>query len=352
VSIYCRHPLLFHAVSLILAESQNETANMKFFPMFLRMADRDVIIVGGGETAAQKARLVLKTEARITFVAPDLEPELQALVNEGRAVHDTGAITPETFRGTALTFIGTDCPGMDAALHALAQEAHALVNVVDQPHLCEANTPSLVDRDPLVVAIGTEGAAPVLARQIKTHLEQVLEPRLGDLVALGGRLRGATAQGVAQDKRRAFWRWVYADKPRELFKRGAEREAAELIKAAIENGCAPDDRGQGSLCLVPVGALAPDLMTLRAVQRMQEADLIMCSDEKFAPLLELARRDAERVIVGQDFGTQDWDIDKQSDAAVKAQGEGRRVVWLIAKEALASARSRMPNSSEEVPCAS
>jgi uroporphyrin-III C-methyltransferase/precorrin-2 dehydrogenase/sirohydrochlorin ferrochelatase len=209
-----------------------------------------------------------------------------------------------------------------------------------------------VDRDPLVVAIGTEGAAPVLARQIKTHLEQVLEPRLGDLVALGGRLRDATAQGVAQNKRRAFWRWVYADKPRQLFKRGAEREAAELIKAAIENGCAPDDAGQGSLCLVPVGALAPDLMTLRAVQRMQEADLVLCADKAFAPLLELARRDAERIIVGQDLGTQSWGLGDQLDAVLSAQSEGRRVVWLIAKETLASARTAVPNGTEEVPCAS
>jgi uroporphyrin-III C-methyltransferase/precorrin-2 dehydrogenase/sirohydrochlorin ferrochelatase len=320
--------------------------------MFLRMADRDVIIVGGGETAAQKARLMLKTEARITFVAPDLEAELQALVDTGRASHDTGAITPETFRTAALTFIGTECPGMDAALHALADEANALVNVVDQPHLCEATTPSLVDRDPLVIAIGTEGAAPVLARQVKTHLEQVLEPRLGDLVALCGRLRGAAAQGVSKTKRRAFWRWVYADKPRQLFKRGAEREAAELIKSAIAQGGAPDDAGQGTVCLVPVVTPETDLMTLRAVQRMQEADLVVCEDKAFAPLLELARRDAERVIVGQDRGAQGWDLAQQASVITQAKDEGARVVWLVAKETLVRARLSVPNGTEEVPCAS
>lgn len=325
---------------------------MKFFPMFLRMADRDVIIVGGGETAAQKARLILKTEARITFAAPTLDLELRALVEEGRATHDDAPISVDTFKGAALAFIGTECVGADAAYHALAVEAGTLVNVVDQPDLCEANTPSLVDRDPLVVAIGTEGAAPVLARQIKTHLEQALEPRLGDLVALCGRLRDATAQGVAQNKRRAFWRWVYADKPRALFKRGAEREAAELIKSAIEQGGAPDDAGQGTLCLVPVGSPDPDLMTLRSVQRMQEADLVLCSDGKYAPVLELARRDAARVIVGQDIGTHDWDVAAQAQAVLSAQAEGERVVWIIEKEALASARATVPNETEEVPCAS
>jgi len=302
---------------------------MKFFPMFLRMVDRDVIIVGGGETAAQKARLMLKSEARITFVAPSLDDELQALVNEGRARHDRGVITPETFKGAALVFVGSGCPGLDAAIHTLVRVSGALVNVVDQPHLCEANTPSLVDRDPLVVAIGTEGAAPVLARQIKTHLEQVLEPKLGDLVALGGRLRSAAAQHVHKDKRRAFWRWVYADKPRQLHARGAEREAAELIKSAIHAGGAPDDAGQGQITVVSVGAMDADLMTLRAVQRMQEADLIIAADPAFASIFELARRDADRIVVGKDHGTAAWRLSDQRKAALDDSENGARVVWLV-----------------------
>ncbi|RPE71659.1 uroporphyrin-III C-methyltransferase/precorrin-2 dehydrogenase/sirohydrochlorin ferrochelatase [Pacificibacter maritimus] len=322
---------------------------MKFFPMFLRMADRDVIVVGGGETAAQKARLLLKTEARITFVAPHLDDELQALVTEGRASHSTGQITPDTFRGAALTFVGTGCPGLDASIHALVQVAGALVNVVDQPHLCEANTPSLVDRDPLVVAIGTEGAAPVLARQIKTHLEQVLEPNLGDLVALGGRLRSAAMQHVHKDKRRAFWRWVYADRPRQLFARGAAREAAELIKAAIKHGAAPDDAGQGSVTVVSVGSPEPDLMTLRAVQRLQEADMVIAADPDFAPILELARRDADRLIVGKDHGTATWLLSDQRKAALSECETGARVVWLVAQRDAERASFGLSNETEIIP---
>ena len=322
---------------------------MKFFPMFLRMADRDVIIVGGGETAAQKARLMLKSEARITFVAPDLDPELEALVRDGRARHDTGAITPQTFKGAALTFVGTGCPGLDAAIHMLVREAGALVNVVDQPHLCEANTPSLVDRDPLVVAIGTEGAAPVLARQIKTHLEHVLEPKLGEFVSLGGRLRGAVAQHVHKDNRRAFWRWVYDGKPRRLFARGAEREAAELMKSAIQNGAAPDDAGQGQISLVCISTTDPDLMTLRAVQRLQEADLVICAQAAFAPLLELARRDAERLIVGRDHGTQDWVLSDQRKVALSQSSEGARVVWLVPVRDAERAAMGLEAGAERVP---
>ena len=100
-------------------------------------------------------------------------------------------------------------PGSDAALHALAKEGGAVVNVVDQPDLCDAITPSIVDRDPVVVAIGTEGTAPVLARQIKTRMEELLEPRLGDLAALAGRLRDRAAMRLGPRQRRDLWRWVF-----------------------------------------------------------------------------------------------------------------------------------------------
>jgi len=205
---------------------------MKTFPMFLQMAGRRVVIVGGGEQAAQKTRLILKTEAMVELWAPTLDPELSGLAGEGRITHHTGAITPDTFLDTALVFIASGCPGLDMALHTLAKEAGATVNVVDQPALCDAITPSIVDRDPVVVAIGTEGTAPVLARQIKTKLEETLEPRLGDLAALAGRLRGAAAARLGPRARRDLWRWVFNDSPRQVFTSGAERDAAKLIKTA------------------------------------------------------------------------------------------------------------------------
>lgn len=322
---------------------------MKFFPMFLRMADRDVMIVGGGETAAQKARLMLKTEARISFIAEALEPELQALVAEGKARHITDEITEALFDGAALVFVCTEDEARDVEIHAVVRRAGALVNVVDRPDLCEANTPSLVDRDPLVVAIGTEGAAPVLARQIKTRLEELLEPRLGDLVAFGGRMRDTVAAEVPHEKRRSFWRWVYHETPRRLFARGSERAAFEAIKAAIKSGGAPDQGDAGHVALVPVGGFDPDLLTLRAVQRLQEADLVICADAEFAPMLELARRDAERVIVGRDYGTEDWLLSDQRGVAMRAYDKGQRVVWLVARRDAERAALGLPEDVERVP---
>lgn len=300
---------------------------MKTFPMFLQMAGRRVVIVGGGEQAAQKARLILKTDAEVQIWAPSLDPELSDLAAAGRVLHRTGAITPHSFADTALVFIATGCPGIDMALHALAKDASATVNVVDQPALCDAITPSIVDRDPVVVAIGTEGTAPVLARQIKTKLEEVLEPRLGDLAALAGRLRDAAAARLAPRARRDLWRWVFNDRPRQMFASGAERDAAKLIKSAIETGDFGATKG-GSVSLVGAGPGSKDLITLRGVQRLQEADVIYYDRLLDPEILELARRDAERIYVGKAPGCHTWPQEKITQTLVAAAQRGQRVVRL------------------------
>ncbi|WP_068115019.1 siroheme synthase [Tropicimonas marinistellae] len=303
---------------------------MKTFPMFLKMTGREVLIVGGGEQAAQKTRLMLKTEARVTILATALDDELQALVESGRISHDPGPIGPERFAGAALVFIATGCPGADTAIHAMAHRAGAPVNVVDRPDLCDAFTPSIVDRDPVVVAIGTEGTAPVLARQIKTRVEEMLEPRLGDLAAMAGRLRGAVARGVPQDRRRAFWRWVFNGAPRRLHATGAEREAGREIKAAIHAQGAPtQDEGAGLVSFVGIGPGARDLLTLRAVQRLQEADVIFHDRLVDPDLLEVARRDAERVPMGAAPGALRMPQARADTAVVIAARQGKRVVRLV-----------------------
>jgi len=300
---------------------------MKTFPMFLQMAGRRVVIVGGGEQAAQKTRLILKTEAIVEVWAPTLDPELAGLAVEGQISHQTGPITSDSFSGSALVFIASGCPGIDMALHTLAKAGGATVNVVDQPQLCDAITPSIVDRDPVVVAIGTEGTAPVLARQIKTKLEEELEPRLGDLAALAGRMRGAAAARLAPRARRDLWRWVFNDAPRQMFASGAERDAAKLIKSAIDTGEFGASKG-GSVSLVGAGPGAKDLITLRGVQRLQEADVIYYDRLLDPEILELARRDAERIYVGKAPGCHSWPQEKITQTLVEAAKRGQRVVRL------------------------
>lgn len=300
---------------------------MKTFPMFLTMTGRRVVIAGGGEQAAQKCRLMLKTEARVVIVATALEDELAGLAAAQRIDWYRDRPTAGVFADTALVFIATGCKGADAALHALAKDAGAVINVVDQPALCDALTPSIVDRDPVVVAIGTEGTAPVLARQIKTRIEESLEPRLGDLAALAGRLRLSAAHRMTPANRRSLWRWVFSGAPRLAHATGQERDAARLIKQAIEAGRVPLDE-VGLVSLVGAGPGSRDLITLRGVQRLQEADVIFYDGLIDDDILELARRDAERVYVGKTPGTSAWPQDRINALLVSAARQGKRVVRL------------------------
>ena len=301
---------------------------MKSFPMFIRTTDRRVIIAGGGETAAQKARLILKTDAKIILLAHDLEPELQAIVSEGRAVWHAGPITAALFDDAAMAFIGTGCPGIDASLHALARAARCPVNVVDRQDLCELTTPSIVDRDPIVIAIGSEGTAPVLTRDIKTKFEALLPRNIGGLAALAGRLRPSVAARVPRENRRALWAWVFKGAARDAWTRGEERAVAKTIKAAIENGGPPRDTATGRIALVGAGPGARDLLTLRAVEYLQEADVIFYDRLVDPDVLELARRDAERVYVGKVVGAHDWPQDRITAAIIAEARKGRRVVRL------------------------
>jgi uroporphyrin-III C-methyltransferase / precorrin-2 dehydrogenase / sirohydrochlorin ferrochelatase len=300
---------------------------MKTFPMFLTMQNRHVVIVGGAELACQKCRLMLKTDAKITVLAKTLNPELSNLHQTGRVHWQSTPPTSADFADTALVFVATGSFETDVSMHKLAKSAGALVNVVDQPDLCDAITPSIVDRSPVVVAIGTEGTAPVLARQIKSRMEEILEPRLGDLAALAGRLRNQAATQLGARDRRDLWRWVFGGPARQAHARGSEREAARLIKQAIETG---DFREQiqASVALVGAGPGASDLVTLRAVQRLQNADVIFYDQRVGVEILDLARRDAERVMVAH---TSHEHMVSQSTLAgllVNAARQGKRVVSL------------------------
>jgi len=301
---------------------------MHSFPMFIRTTDRKVVIAGGGEQAAQKARLILKTDAQLVLAAPMLDAELEMLVETGQAHWHGGPADRALFEQACMVFVATGCAETDARLHRIARQAGRLVNVVDRPDLCDITTPSIVDRDPVVVAIGTEGTAPVLARQIKTRVEELLPPNLGAMAAFAGRMRNLVARRVAPERRRGFWRWVFAGDPRQAWDRGAERKATLLIKSAIDRGRAPDQGRRGAISLIGDGARSTDLLTLRAVQRLQEADIIFYDRHSDAKILEYARRDAERVAVDVDRA-----VSESRRAATHSRVEaearrGRKVVYL------------------------
>ena len=296
---------------------------MRAFPLFVAMDDRFVLLVGGGEPITQKARLLTRTTAEIRLASPEITPELQAMVDQGRIVRLPKILDPAAFSGATLAVISTGCPGLDAVEADLARSAGALVNVVDRPSLSDVTMPALVDRDPVMIAIGTEGTAPVLGRKIKSHIESYLEPSLGKFATLAGGLRREVARRFSGRDRRLFWEWAL-DKPRRLFTQGRPDTAEDLLREVLATGEIPQGTSrQISIVRYPVDA--PDLLTLRALSRLQSADVVIHGPEAPVAVLDLARRDADRVVISFQERPVTWGAERAARSALAA---GSKVVWL------------------------
>lgn len=261
--------------------------------MFLDMRGRTVLLAGGDEQIAQKSRLLKRTEADLVIMSETLVPELQALVDDGRARHVASDFDAAAIATARYVFIATEDDDLDLEIADHARAAGAVVNMVDKPDQCDMITPALVDRDPVVVAVGTEGAAPVLAKAIKTSLEQSLSPRLGGFVEMIRLQRGPVAEQVDGRARLAFWNWAIKGTPWRRWLIGDEAGAEAMVRAAAEVGGPPEGEA-GGLTFIEAPS-APDLLPLRAVQRLQDAAVIFHAANLDEGVLELARRDAERV---------------------------------------------------------
>lgn len=305
---------------------------MRAFPMFIKTTDRQVIIVGGGEEATQKFRLLSKTDATIRICAERLTSELAQAVADGRALQRSEPVTKGVFEDVAMVFIATGDETTDVAMHALAKSAGAMVNVVDNPPLCDMTTPSIVDRDPVIIAIGTEGTAPVLARLIKTKIEGMLTPNLGKLAQLAGRLRGRVNE-VFPGKQRAFWAWVFRHDPIQQFARGKDTEAVQSIESVLETGDIPSEQLRHPIGVISTDCQGYDLLTLRAVACLQEADVIFIEPRVDEAILELPRRDAKRIAMP--FRSADQTEAIQS--ALAHQDKGQRVAVVMAPNSPLSA---------------
>ena len=304
---------------------------MKYFPMFINTQDRRIIIVGGGEQAAQKYRLAKKTSAEIIVASPVLDDELAFCAEKGLITHHNTAINAALFKDTAMVFIASGCRAIDACAHAIAKSVGAMVNVVNTQDLCDIITPAIIDRDPVVVAIGTEGNAPVIARQIKSKIEQSLEPDLGEFVGLIGNLRSTVKKYIAPAQQRNFWRWVFSGKPRKLFRSGEKAEAMKLVKKQISSDIPLNDKNNtksSHVAIVGAGPGAADMITLRGVKCLQEADVIFYDRLVDPKVLELARRDAERVFIGKTPNTAQWPQEQITALLVSTARQGKNIVRL------------------------
>ena len=275
---------------------------MKHFPIFLSVENRRILLSGGGEAALAKLRLLLKTEARVEVFAETPAPEIAAWADEGRLTLHRRALAPADLPGAVLVYAADEDEVQDARIKAMADRAGLLVNIVDNLHDSAFITPAIVDRDPVTVAIGTEGAAPVLARAIKRDLEEKLPVTLGTLARIGKAFRGAVEALPFGRKRRDFWAEYYFDTgPKALAERG-EQGVTDGLRALLAEHLTAAPR-EGHVALVGAGPGDPELLTLKARKALDEADVII-HDRLVAPeILELARREATLLDVGkQGFG--------------------------------------------------
>lgn len=300
---------------------------MKYYPVFLDLDGRLVLIVGGGEQAAQKLRLVLKTPARIHVVAPQVNEELTDQELLGRIGVSRRAFEASDVEGAALVYAAAD-PATNAAVAKAARALGIPVNAVDMPELCDFLTPAIVDRDPVTIAIGTEGTAPVLARRIKSQLEADLPANLGHLAGKAGSLRDRLAGAVGDPaERRRLWERLmsgaYASRLLAGDETGAYAALEDEIDRARIGASAP-----GHVALIGCGPGDPDLLTLRAQQRLQQADVLVVDRLVDPRVLDYARRDAERIHVGKVPGGPSTSQEEINRILVREALAGRSVARL------------------------
>jgi len=276
---------------------------MKYFPIFLDLEGRSAVVIGGGEPAVQKVRLLLKTPARITVVAEQPAAELFEFAEAGRLTLHARAWTPADIDGAVIVYGATGDKALNAPIAAAARARNILVNVVDEPEPSTFITPAIVDRDPMVVAIGSEGASPVLAREIKTHLEAYLPAGFGRIARAAAALRERIAHAIADmPSRRRFWERLLNGPFREaaLNQNNEAAEGAVAHELAIAAG--HGDGQPGRVILIGCGPGAGDLITLRAQQALQRADVLVIDRLVPDEVVEHARREAKRIYVGKTPG--------------------------------------------------
>jgi len=270
---------------------------MRHFPITLDIAGRRVVVSGGGAAALAKLRLLLKTEAQLSVFATDPAPEIQAWADEGRLRLVDRALEPGDCLCAVLFYAADEQPDEDARTATLARADGALVNVVDNLEASAFITPAIVDRDPVTVAISTEGAAPVLARAIKADLEARLPQATGPLARLGKAFRALADALPTGRPRRDFWRDYYFRTGPRAFSDGEAAVTESLYRlrdAHLAKAARP-----GFVSFVGSGPGDPDLLTLKARKALDEADVVI--HDRLAPpaILELARREAVIIDVGK-----------------------------------------------------
>ena len=299
---------------------------MDFLPIFMNLHGRNGLIVGGGEVAARKAALLQQAGARIHVVSPALSEPLQAMHGRGEIDYREGEFAEGDLDGMTLVIAATDNEAVNQQVSELCHARQLPVNVVDNPQLCSFIVPSIIDRSPVQIAVSTGGSSPVLARLLRARLESAIPSAYGRLAALVESFRDQVkAHFDNVNARRKFWEGVLQGRIAEMIFAGDEDGARQALEETLAT---TDDGPVGEVYLIGGGPGDPDLLTFRALRLMQQADVIVHDRLISKEVLELTRRDAQRIYVGKERDNHSVPQEQINQLLVDLAKEGKRVCRL------------------------
>jgi uroporphyrin-III C-methyltransferase / precorrin-2 dehydrogenase / sirohydrochlorin ferrochelatase len=306
--------------------SRAPAADRAYFAAFLDLRGKPAVVVGGGAVAALKAEALLRSGARVTVVAPALGARLAELTLVGAVRHSSKRFQPGDLVGAEIAIAATDDPAANEAVSSAARALRVAVNVADNAALSSFIMPSVLDRPPLQIAISSAGTSPVLARKLRTLIEAAVPFAFGRLSALAGRFRAASKRRYPDpEARRRFWEEVMDGPIADMALAGNEKAAADALEKELSSVAKPKS---GFVSLVGAGPGDPELLTLRALRILQQANVVLY-DHLVAPaLVDLARRDAERLYVGKERDNHALGQVEINALMVRFAREGKRVVRL------------------------
>ncbi|MBP0437390.1 siroheme synthase CysG [Tianweitania sediminis] len=315
----------------------SQPAKLAAFPLFMKVDGRRVVIVGSGAEALAKARLLGQSSAEIVVVSPEVpEPDLADWIAANGAVHRHRPLLKGDLQNAVMLFAATGDEATDAAAVDLAKAHGICANAVDRPALCDFFTPALVNRAPVAIAIGTEGAGPVLAQMIRSRVEAMLSPSLGAAAQMAAGYRHLVERFVPKGSaRRRYWSDFFEGEPARLLEIGHADEA----KAAANDLLARRRDLPGHVALVGAGPGAEDLLTLRAHRLLMQADVIVHDALVPDAVVAMGRRDAERIPAGKRKGCHSKTQAEINALLVTLAQNGKQVVRLKCGDPLVFGRA-------------